>query len=133
MIRGACLCGQIRYTIHGELRAARYCHCSNCTRFAGTSPAAWAMADTAALSIENPDARVSKYDSGRGLRCFCPTCGSPVWFESIDRPDIVAIPLGALDGGNIPSPAMRIWVRSRPDWCAISDALPQHDTYPDPA
>lgn len=132
MFSCSCLCGQIRFTISGELRAARYCHCENCTKSAGTSPAAWAIADSAAMSLENPGAGVSKYNSGKGLRCFCPDCGAPVWFESLDYPDIVAIPLGVLDHGDIPAPEMRIWVRSRPDWCTITDELPQHETNPGP-
>jgi hypothetical protein len=53
-----------------------------------------------------------------------------VWFESLDYPEIVAIPLGVLDDGNIPTPEMHLWTQSKPDWCVINDTLPQHKTNP---
>ena len=130
MIHGSCLCQSITFTISGDLRSARFCHCNHCTTFAGTSPATWAMADSSNLAVTSPDPRISKFDSGRGLRCFCSTCGAPVWFESKDYPDIVAIPLGALDTGDIPAPEMHLWVQSKRGWCSILDDLPQHQADP---
>ena len=130
MLKGSCLCGATEFTISGELRSPRYCHCTNCRKFAGTSPATWAMAKTTALELTSSSAGISKFNSGRGFRCFCSSCGSPLWFESLDYPEITAIPLGALDEGEIPEPQMHLWVQSIPKWCAITDALPQHQTNP---
>lgn len=130
MNHGSCLCGSTKFTLHGKLRSARFCHCTNCTKFAGTSPATWAMADSASLEVDVQDAPVTKYNSGGGLRCFCAKCGSPVWFESLQHPGIVAIPLGVFDDGDIPAPAMHLWTRSNPGWCAINDDLPRFDTNP---
>lgn len=88
------------------------------------------MAESSQLTITTETARVSKFNSGRGIRCFCSQCGSPLWFESIDHPEIVAIPLGVLDNADVPAPDMHLWVKSKPDWCAINDELPQHDGNP---
>ena len=120
-MHGSCLCQSIQFTIAGELRSPRYCHCENCRKFAGSSPAAWAMAETAILEVTKQEAAITKYDSGRGLRCFCSSCGSPLWFESLDYPDIIAIPLGVLDDEHIPAPCMHIWTQSRVDWIHIDD------------
>lgn len=130
MNHGSCLCGSTQFTINGALRDARYCYCANCTKFAGTSPATWAIAERSKLTVDSPGSRVKKFNSGRGLRCFCTTCGSPVWFESLDYPEIVAIPLGVLDDGDIPTPDMHLWTQSKPKWCTINDKLPQHKTNP---
>lgn len=130
MNSGACLCGAIRFTLDCELRAPRNCYCENCTRFAGTAPATWAIALSAALTVTTSREAVTKFDSGKGLRCFCSRCGSPVWFESKDHPEFVAIPLGVLDAGDVPSPEMHIWTASKPTWCAINDDLPQFETNP---
>lgn len=130
MNHASCLCGAVQFTINGDLKAPRYCHCRNCAKFAGTSPATWAMAEMAAIRLSTPEGDISQFDSGKGLRCFCAQCGAPVWFRSLDFPDIVAIPLGVIDDGDVPAPEMHIWVQSKPDWCAISDALPQHATNP---
>ncbi len=92
--------------------------------FVGSSPAAWAMAHRSELSLQNPDAKITKYNSGRGLRCFCTVCGSGVWFESTDFPEIIAIPLGVIDDEDIPLPEQHLWVDSKPDWRVINDDLP---------
>ena len=88
------------------------------------------MAESSAFSVTSSDVNVAKFNSGRGLRCFCSNCGSPVWFESLDYPEIVAIPLGVLDSGEIPAPEMHLWTQSKPTWCVINDELPQHETHP---
>ncbi len=94
MVKGSCLCGQINFELDGELQAPRYCHCENCRKFSGTSPAA-------------------------------AQCGSPGWFESKDFPEIVGIPLGVIDAGDVPPPETHLWVNSKPNWCAINDDLPR--------
>lgn len=125
MYEASCLCGSFRFAIKGELSAPRFCHCANCTKFAGTTPASWAMTSLSNITM-SASAELSKFDSGKGLRCFCARCGSPLWFQSLDYPDIVAIPLGVIDKGEIAPPEMHIWVQSKPDWCSITDGLPQH-------
>ena len=129
MNRGSCLCGSIKLTLEDGMTAARYCYCSNCSKFAGTAPATWAIAKRSSLNVATRGS-IRKFNSGKGLRCFCTDCGSPVWFESLDHPDVVAIPLGVLDDGEIPAPTMSIWTDSKPDWCAITDDLPQHPRNP---
>ncbi|MGI9235684.1 MAG: GFA family protein [Woeseiaceae bacterium] len=129
MISGSCLCGSVQLTLDGDLTSARYCYCTNCTKFAGTAPATWAIAERSKLEV-NSRGHVKKFNSGKGLRCFCTDCGSPVWFESLDYPDMVAIPLGVLDDGAVPAPTAHIWTQSKPDWCRITDKLPQHASYP---
>jgi len=130
MNHASCLCKSIQFTIDCELHSTRYCYCTNCTKFAGTSPATWAIMESSKLTVTSAEKSVSKFDSGRGRRCFCPHCGSPVWFESLDNPELLAIPLGVLDDGDVPAPERHIWVRSKPKWCTIHDHLPQHKTDP---
>ncbi len=130
MITGTCLCGAVKLRINGELHQPRYCHCGNCRKFAGSSPAAWALANAAELQHESAEGGVIKYNSGRGLRCFCGNCGGPVWFESLDFPEIVAVPLGIIDAGDVPSPTMHLWTDSKPSWCILDDSLDKHPQGP---
>ena len=125
MIEGACLCGAVRILLSGALTSPRLCHCANCRKFSGTSPAAWAMAKRAELTVQPAEPNISRYDSGRGLRCFCNVCGGPVWFESLDYPEIVGIPLGVIDNGDVPPPEVHLWVSSKPAWCTLQDNLPR--------
>lgn len=131
MFTGSCMCNSIRFELSSELKSPRYCHCSNCVKFAGASPAAWAMANKNDLKVLSENVAVTKYNSGRGLRCFCQNCGCGVWFESLDFPEIVGIPLGIIDAGDIPRPVQHLWVNSKPDWCTINDELPQHEQGPE--
>ena len=131
MIHGSCLCGKQQFSLNGQLHSVRYCHCKNCRKFAGTSPATWAMANREELKSEPSNTSVGRFDSGKGIRCFCRSCGSPLWFESKDYPNVVGIPLGAIDIGEVPTPEMHLWVGSRPAWCSMNDNLPKHDQGPD--
>ena len=131
LLQGSCLCRAVCFTLSGSVTAVRYCHCANCRKFAGTSPAAWGMAQTTQLKITTLDSKIGKYNSGRGSRCFCSNCGSPLWFESIEHPKMLAIPLGVLDNDRLPAPEQHIWTQSNPSWCSINDDLPQHPNYPE--
>ena len=125
MFTGSCLCGKVSFQLDGALTEPRYCHCANCRKFSGTSPAAWAMARSSQLRTHATTA-VSEFNSGRGIRCFCSECGSSVWFKSIDYPDIVGIPLGTIESGDVPKPQMHLWITSKPDWCALHDDKPKY-------
>ena len=129
-VQGSCLCGSVRFQLGAALAAGRFCHCSNCRKFSGTSPAAWAMTESGALQAQGRE-HVRRFDSGRGVRCFCGLCGSPVWFESKDYPGVVGIPLGVVDTGLVPAPEMHLWVKSAPTWCSVADDLPQFAEGPD--
>jgi hypothetical protein len=73
---------------------------------------------------------VTKYDSGGGLRVFCSTCGSPLWYEPAGLPQFRGVPLGAIDDRGVPQPQMHVWTKSKLSWVSIPDDLPQHETHP---
>ena len=130
-IDGACLCGACSFSGDGELNSVRYCHCSNCRKFSGTSPATWAMAQSNKLhKSPGTEAQVAKFNSGRGIRCFCKSCGCAMWFESIEYPEVVGIPLGVLDTEILNKPEMHLWVASQPKWCVMQDDLPKFQQGP---
>ena len=55
-------------------------------------------------------------------RSFCPECGSTVHYSGGNFPDVIAIPLGALDDPNIvDSPDYSVWERRKHDWLEIID------------
>lgn len=129
-MKASCLCGGVKYEITGPMRRARYCHCAHCRKFSGTGYAAWGLVEAAHLSLGQMNARVTNYDSGGGLRAFCSSCGSPLWFEPAGLPHLRGIPLGVIDDGDVPEPKMHVWTRSQAPWVSISDELPQHETHP---
>lgn len=130
MIKGSCLCGGVSLQIEGELRNARFCHCVNCRKFSGAGYAAWGLVETAQLSVAPPDFAVSKFDSGGGLRVFCSSCGSPLWYEPAGMPQYRGIPLGIIDEGAVPSPSMHVWIQSKVAWASFAEDIPVHETHP---
>jgi len=129
-VKGSCLCGRVSYEIDGAIHNARYCHCSNCRKFSGTAYAAWGLARVDEFRVTSAANDVTTYDSGGGLRVFCTTCGSPLWFEPNGLPQFRGIPLGAIDDGTVAPPTMHVWTKSKVDWASIGDDLPQHATHP---
>lgn len=131
MIKGSCLCGQIKFEITGDVVLSRYCHCVNCRKFSGTARAAWGLAQASEFTHNATDQNIGGFDTGSGsLRRFCTGCGSPLWFEPTDLPAYVGIALGAIDEGSPTPPQMHVWTQSSPLWEEIADRLPQHLTHP---
>jgi hypothetical protein len=130
MTRISCLCGINAFEIRGTIHNARYCHCGNCRKFSGAGYAAWGIVSTDHLELTSSDLNVTKYDSGGGLRVFCNSCGSPLWFEPADFPAIRGIPLGVIDDPEIAAPGMHVWTKSKVPWVSLPDDAEQHETHP---
>jgi hypothetical protein len=131
MIRGSCLCGDIRYEINGPLTDARNCHCSICRKAhsaAFRSRATVQVADFRWLAGEN---LLSFYETSKGNhRGFCRVCGSAVLSRFDHSPNEYGLPLGLLDDDPGVRPEMHIHVGSKAPWFAITDDLPQFSEGP---
>ena len=132
MIRGSCLCGNVKFEISRAVGPFELCHCSRCRKASGS-------AFVAGLGVQRDDFRLI---SGRELirtyeapvreaapgyrTCFCGRCGSPVpnpdtetpWFE---------VPAGVLDDDPQLRPDRHIFVEVKSPWFEIADHLPQLD------
>jgi hypothetical protein len=132
MIRGSCLCGDVRFEMARCAGPFELCHCSRCRKTSGS-------AFMAAVGVRRSEFR---WLCGRELiRCydapirneppayrssFCPRCGSPVpdpdgmseWFE---------IAAGALDEDPGLRPERHIFTHVKSAWFEIVDELPQLD------
>jgi hypothetical protein len=129
-MKASCLCGRVTFQIAGAIHSPRFCHCANCRKFSGTAYAAWGLVQAAQLELAASNGDVTKYDSGGGLRVFCTTCGSPLWYEPAALPQFRGIPLGIVEGADVPAPVMHVWTQSKVPWVALTDDLPQNETHP---
>jgi hypothetical protein len=129
-MKGSCLCGKISFEITGAVTHTRYCHCASCRKFSGTAYAAWGLVQTEQLKMLPSQGSLTKYDSGGGLRVFCSSCGSPLWYEPAALPQYRGIPLGVIDDGAVPNPEMHVWTKSKVPWVSIPDGIPAHDSHP---
>lgn len=121
VIKGACHCGNIAFTLTWEPDPAeipaRACDCSFCTKHGGL----WTSNPNGALKIAVGDAaRVSKYSFGTGTADFhvCSMCGVvPVVTSTIDGHTYAVVSINAFVG--IPTSLLR---RSPASFDAESEA-----------
>src|SRR5215468_11372314 len=96
MIRGACLCGALRYEVEGPFRNLMHCHCSMCRKHHGAPFATFVGASAGSFRWTSGEDSVAEYPSTPGgVRRYCPTCFS-VAPSSIGSD--VYMPAGNLDG-----------------------------------
>jgi hypothetical protein len=126
---GSCLCGGVRYEITGAFKAMGNCHCSMCRRAQGAAFVTWGIIDHDQFRWTAGEGRIQAYESSPGTqRCFCGTCGSPLVCTHGGKVSEVVI--GTIDGDPGARPSEHIFVGSKALWHEITDALPQHDTWP---
>ena len=94
---GGCACGNIRFQIRGGLREVVNCHCEPCRRFTGHFMAATTAA-TSDLIMESDGTLAWWWRTPTVRYGFCTACGSSLFWEAHDKPDITAIAAGSLDG-----------------------------------
>lgn len=118
MIRIAtCHCGALRVSCEGEPVRLSMCHCLDCQRRTGSAYGFQARFPRSAVTIEGAaSAFTRKADSGNDLTFhFCPTCGSTVYWDPVDRPDLIAVAVGAFADPTFPPPKISIYeVRCHP-------------------
>ena len=93
MKSGSCLCGQVRYTVRGDLRPVVACHCVQCRKTSGHHVAATSCARD---DIEIAGDVTWYVSSDTARRGFCSTCGSNLFWDGVGQN--LSIFAGTLDG-----------------------------------
>lgn len=96
MKTGSCLCGAVKYEVHGPLRNVVACHCEQCRKQTGTYMSATAARDED-LKITKDRGLKWYRSSDTARRGFCSECGSVLFWKGEGR-DYTAIAAGSLDG-----------------------------------
>lgn len=133
MIRGSCLCGQVRYQLDGAPQFINHCHCSMCRKVHGSAFGSFLHADGAGFRWTAGEALVKTYASSPGnLRAFCSVCGSnvPVLEDDEDGGKHAILPAGGLDDDPGVRSIVHIHTASKAPWFEITDTLPQFDEFP---
>ena len=131
MIRGSCLCGEVRFEILGKLSDASHCHCAMCRKAHGAAFGTYAAAKANEFCVVAGGERIKRYQSSPGIvRTFCARCGSTLQGLQESKPDVIDVPLGVLDDDPGVRPALHIFVGSKAPWYEITDRLPQYTTRP---
>ena len=117
---GSCLCGGIRYEIHGEIGEILECHCRRCRKANGTAFATNAPIQKADFKIVQGEKLLKKYQSS----------ASPIISIKAETPDTYRLRLGTLDTPIEHKPTMHIFTAYKAEWDTICDGLPQYGERP---
>ena len=133
MITGGCLCGSIRYEVHGALGRSVFCHCSRCRKASGSVAAFNAPVAAKDFSVVSGAELLKSYNADTGVeRMFCANCGSQIISRRDKAPDVVRLRLGTLDSAPSRGPDAHIFVGSKIAWFDTRDGAPRFAEAPPP-
>lgn len=126
-IKGTCFCGAIEFEVSGEANVMGFCHCEDCTTWAGAPISAFSLWSAANIVVtKGADNLGSFAKTDASHRKFCKTCGGHVF---TDHPD-----LGMFDVylNTVPgikhTPSMHVYYAKKT--VSMSDGLPKFNDLP---
>ena len=122
--QGGCLCGEIRYTIHGDPDWSAHCHCRSCQRATGAAFTTWVGLESKNFEITEGEMKVCNTSPGVE-RGFCGDCGTSLTYVAEEGwPGQISILAPTLDNPEIASPARHVYVDHQLPWIKLDDGLP---------
>ena len=127
---GSCLCGGVEFEAPKDLGDVRLCYCQSCRKSNGSAFSAVALIDTSDFRLVKGEALLATYESSPGkFRYFCSNCHSPLFVKVASIPDQVRIRLGLLNFEPKVNIVGHVYVKEKPGWYQITDALPQFQEF----
>lgn len=127
MLKGSCLCGQVRYEYDGNITEISMCHCSQCRKAQGSAYVAVSPVDASKLRLVAGAELLKEYRAvPNKARVFCAHCGSPIYSARDDLPGIKRLRLGTIETPFQCSNAYHIHAASKAEWEVIADSFPQY-------
>ncbi|MBA4108391.1 MAG: GFA family protein [Leptothrix sp. (in: Bacteria)] len=130
MHRGSCLCGGVTFTVLGDLPPIQVCHCGQCRRAQGTPFVTNIPLDESQVDWHSGISLIQRYESSPGkYRCFCKTCGSPLFSQRTSLPGVLRLRVGTLQGHVKAKVGFHIHDASKANWWTSQDdaQAPRYD------
>jgi hypothetical protein len=125
-VSGSCFCGAVRFSVRLPSLFCGHCHCSMCRRSHGAVYVTWFVVPRGQFVLASGEAELGRFrSSDHGTRSFCTRCGSSLFCESTQHPDVVDIVLANMHAPIDRAPACHIYFDDRADWVAVNDDLPR--------
>ncbi|MGH8222397.1 MAG: GFA family protein [Woeseiaceae bacterium] len=126
---GSCLCGGVQFEITAELSPIDVCYCQMCRKATGGPLATNAAVSTTAFHVIAGAELIAGYESSPGeKRHFCSRCGSPIYSERQDRPQVVRVRVGTINEPLNVRPAVSYHTASKCNWWELADNLPRFES-----
>lgn len=128
MHKGSCLCGAVTLEAEGNLAPVEACHCTQCRKWSG-HVGVTVEVPRSELAIQGVENIRWFHSSEKARRGFCSICGTPLFFDPIDKEKHhwIAISMGAFDTPTETKLALHIYVAEKGDYYEITDGLPQNE------
>lgn len=133
MIKGSCLCGQVKYAISGNIGEITHCHCISCRKAHGAAFSSVAAVQKDDFEFTSGEELIKCYPSSPNkVRCFCSNCGSHIYAHREGQSHYI-LRLGTLDDDPGARATNHIWVSEKAPWYdPDSDCdLPKHQAWAD--
>jgi hypothetical protein len=125
MTSGHCLCGAIQYEYDGEPTLVVHCHCESCRRQTASPVATFVIVPKAALRFTRGQPK--EFASSPGVyRSFCAECGSPMYYRTERRPDVIDLNLGTMSEPGAITPQCHVHAVEQLPWFEVLDDLPRY-------
>jgi hypothetical protein len=125
MLKGSCLCGNVRFELGEAPAAPTACHCVQCRKQSGHYFASANVAKAAVKLLASGTLSWHR-SSPKVRRGFCSACGSWLFWEPVER-DWTSVALGAIEGDTGLRLERHIFVAEKGDYYDIADGLPQNE------
>jgi hypothetical protein len=111
----------MRATVTGAPTRISICHCHACQQRTGSFFAAQARWPRERAVLEGQSSVWRRTgDEGHAMDFhFCPICGTTVWYIAVDRPEVVAIAVGAFADETFPMATVSVYDNRRRPWIAL--------------
>jgi len=123
---GHCYCSAIKFEIDGKSDWVGHCHCESCRRHSGSVMTTFA--GFRPEQVKFTAAMPNRFTTDDGVtRSFCGQCGSPIAYETIDRPDEIHLQLGLFDDLEQLTPQDHSFLEEKVSWLHADEHLPESD------
>lgn len=130
MIEGSCLCNRVKYEYAGELGTMTVCHCSDCRKAQGTGNVIAVPVSGQQIRWMRGQEWIREYESSPGKkRAFCGNCGTPLYSQRDDMPQVLRLRVGTIDTELQARPAAHIFVANLPAWALPDDDCPRYERH----
>ena len=125
---GGCLCGAVRYTLHGAPTYSGHCHCRSCQRAVGAGFVTWVGVKPENFEVTGGEITFCATSPGV-QRGFCGRCGTSLTFAGDGWSDI-GVTAASLNEPGIAKPGSNVYLDHQQPWVVLDDSLRKYDKFP---
>ncbi len=125
VIRGSCLCGEIRFQFSRDcIRLINNCHCVACRKVSGAAYGTMVQVADSGFSWLSGEGSIRSFESSAdNHRAFCGQCGTRMP-QLQPAASNVAIPAGCLDDDLGAMPQVNMWIEEKVEWGEGANVAP---------